>query len=64
MSSAQQIRPATCPQCASIRSRVTTTPGDGIRWHKCQDCGETFKSINAIQLWVTGAVSQPLPKTT
>ena len=32
-----------CPACHSARTRVSSTRRP-IRWHKCRDCGHTFKS--------------------
>jgi transposase-like protein len=33
-----------CPACGSIHTLVTSTR-DEARYHKCQDCGRNFKSI-------------------
>ena len=33
-----------CPKCGSSTIPVTSTRRP-IRWHKCGDCGQTFKSV-------------------
>jgi DNA-directed RNA polymerase subunit RPC12/RpoP len=42
-------RPLRCPKCGSDRTPVTSSPakswGRKKRWHKCDDCEHTFKSI-------------------
>jgi transposase-like protein len=35
-----------CPACDQARPHVVSTRGR-VRWHKCQRCGATFKSVEA-----------------
>lgn len=35
-----------CPKCKSINPPVTSTQGR-IRYHKCDKCGQRFKSVEA-----------------
>ncbi len=37
-------RPVRCPACKSKQTKISTTR-DRIRYHKCRDCGQTFKSV-------------------
>ena len=34
-----------CPACGSLRCPVYNTNHIPIRYHRCQDCGRTFKSV-------------------
>ncbi len=36
--------PVRCPECGSTNQRVTRTQ-QPVRYHKCQDCDHTFKSV-------------------
>ena len=40
--------PIKCPKCGSIKTRCirSTRP---VRYHKCQECGKNFKSIENMQ---------------
>ncbi len=42
--SAVAFRPVRCPGCRSKNVPVQHTAGS-VRYHKCADCGETFKSV-------------------
>ena len=39
--------PVACPHCDSIHCPTTGTPKavPGMRYHKCSDCGRSFKSF-------------------
>lgn len=37
-------RPVRCPGCASDNQVVTSTQGR-LRYHRCRDCGQRFKSV-------------------
>ena len=39
-------RPVRCPKCNSLKVKVTSTRRP-VRHHKCEDCGERFKSVEA-----------------
>ena len=39
-------RPVRCPKCGSVKTKVTSTRRP-VRHHKCKDCGECFKSVEA-----------------
>lgn len=42
--------PVRCPYCKSRDAPVTASPKmvPGLRYHRCQDCGGTFKSFEII----------------
>lgn len=39
-----EFKPARCPKCKVV-APVTSSPGKGIRHHKCRNCGSNFKSV-------------------
>lgn len=36
---------ACCPECGSNKTRTTSTRGR-VRYHRCRDCGNRFKSVS------------------
>jgi transposase-like protein len=36
-----------CPTCQSKNTEITRTASEKIRYHKCRDCGQNFKSVEA-----------------
>lgn len=45
---------ALCPVCLAIlqkrnRARTTSTPGDGVRYCRCEECGINFKAVEKIE---------------
>lgn len=46
-----EIRGAICPVCERKKAKTIMTdkklPGSVVRYHKCQNCGYNFKSIEA-----------------
>lgn len=46
-----------CPECRCTRTRVTTAALRlrPQRYHKCQECGHTFKSVECL------VVGEPIP---
>ena len=41
---AVSYRPVRCPRCRSKEVPINHTAGR-VRYHKCDDCGKTFKSV-------------------
>jgi transposase-like protein len=36
-----------CPGCKSKNTEVTRKANERIRYHKCRDCGQSFKSVES-----------------
>ena len=36
-----------CPTCDSKNTVVTSKHSNRIRYHKCSDCGQNFKSVES-----------------
>jgi len=39
--------PTRCPSCGSEKTRIYSSRDRPVRYHKCNDCGQNFKSIEA-----------------
>lgn len=41
------FHPICCPSCKGKNTEVTRKASERIRYHKCRDCGQNFKSVEA-----------------